>query len=352
MRSGRRWATAGALAGLWAFGHEAAAQTDPGVLEATRRNLSQEAIQARAAGDHERALDLAQRAGQLGMTTSLRRFIAEEQAELGQTGPAMGSAERCVAEAQRDRGPGAQAHGEACRALTVTLEPQVGRLEVRVASPPPSTRVTVDGEPLPESAWGAARVVTPGRVRVTATATGHRLFVREVDVDAGQSVPLVVSLEPALPEPAPPPPAVDAPAPERRPRVDPATLNRQMIHGDDLRSSRGGRVGVGPFVLFGAGAVSMGLAAVFYVVRNTALDDSNAQCDASGCPESARPDHDRAVVFNTLTNVALGVGAAAIVGGIVWFVLAPRTPTRRAPRASLMVAPSAGGAVFGLTGSL
>lgn len=329
-------------------------QTDPGVLDRARRALTHEALEARAVGDHARALDRAQRAGQLGMTVSLRRFIAEEQSTLGQTGPALVSARACVTEgeeAERQRQRGVREHGEACRAMVTTLEGQVGRVALRVVDPPTGTRVTVDGESVPGSEWGAAREVTPGSVRVTANAPGRPAFVRDVEVNAGETETVVVSLE-----------AVEAternPSGRERERRgsreggDLGSLGRRNIRGNDLRMSGGARVGVGPFVLFGAGALSLGLGTVFFVVRNEASDDYQGMCDSRGCPESAREGYDRAVMFNTLTNVALGVGAAAIVGGVIWFAVASRRArvANEHSRARVSVAPVAGGAVMGLSG--
>src|SRR5260370_40380255 len=65
----------------------------------TRRALLEQAEKARDAEDHPRALSLAISAGDIRMTPSLRRFIAEEQYAVGQLADAMRNAERCVQEA-------------------------------------------------------------------------------------------------------------------------------------------------------------------------------------------------------------------------------------------------------------
>ena len=110
----------------------------------------------------------------------------------------------------------------------------------------------------------------------------------------------------------------------------------------------------------GVGAAGFVAAGGFYLMRGSALNARDALCDASGCPEEARPDHDRAVTFNTITNVSLGVGAACAVGGLVWYLVSPRREVnagrqeRSAPprRAGLLLAPSAGGAMIGWEGTL
>lgn len=317
---------------------EAVAQTDPGVMAATRRDLIREAQEARTADDHARALDLATRAGQLGMSASLRRFIAEEQNAQGLLGPALGSAELCVREAERDTGPTRADHLAACQALAVNLRPRVGRLIVETRRVP-GLEVRVADTDLPSAVWGVPYLVTPGTVLVTATAPGHRPFRGEFDVSPGGTRSVRLVLEEA-------PQQIELPG--------------QPGNSDVQRADTRGSLNPGPIALVGVGAAGFIAAGVFYVLRGSALNARDALCDASGCPEGARPDHDRAVTFNTLTNVSLGVGAAFAAGGLVWYLIAPRravTPGPQAPvpparRAGLLFAPSAGGAMIGWEGTL
>lgn len=229
------WITFGAVSLL---ASQAAAQADPEVMAASRAELINEAREARIAGDHARALDLGLRAGQLAMSTALRRFIAEEQTALGILGAALDSAELCVREAERDPSPTSAIHASACEALAGRLRPRVAR----------------GGSP-------AARPTEPSATRPLPT---------------------------------------------------------------DLVAQPLGSLNPAPVVLMGVGAAGFVAAGVFYLMRGSALNARDALCDETGCPEEARPDHDRAVTFNTITNVSLGVGAACAVGGLVWYLVSPR----------------------------
>src|SRR5438105_823884 len=103
---------------------------------AARRLLLEQAQQARTGGDHTRALDLASRAGRISMTASVRRFIAEEENSLGRYASALGSAELCVHDAEREpasRNRDAVASG--CRTLASQLRGRVGHIVVRVPTP-------------------------------------------------------------------------------------------------------------------------------------------------------------------------------------------------------------------------
>ncbi|MEI8256154.1 MAG: hypothetical protein WCJ30_10835, partial [Deltaproteobacteria bacterium] len=114
--------------------NSAHAQNDAEV--AARRNLLEQAQAARVAGDHARALDLANRAGRLQMSTSLRMFLAEEQQAVGQFSGALGTAELCVREAERDPAlRNRDAILARCNELRAALRPRVGFVTVTVPEP-------------------------------------------------------------------------------------------------------------------------------------------------------------------------------------------------------------------------
>lgn len=309
----------------------ALAQVDPAVTATTRRDLIRQAQEARTQGDHARAVELATRAGELGINVALRRFIAEEQVAAGQIGPALTSAQLCVTDADHDTSPGREPHLAACRALQTSLGVRVGRVVVEATAVPGMVVRLADAE-LPSSAWGTPQVVTPGAVLVTATAPGQRPFHAVLDVAAGATSNVRVSFGGASGSTATG--ATAAPPAEAR-----------------------GPINTAPFVVLGIGAASIVASGVFFVLRGSAIDARDNQCDASGCPEAARADHDRAVTFNTATNVSVGVGAALVAGGLVWYLVAPRraaTTDQSAParRAGPWVAPASGGAMLGWQGTL
>lgn len=306
-------------------------QTDPAVLAATRRDIIHQAQEARTANDHARALDLAQRAGQLSMSPSLRRFIAEEQNALGDVAGALGSAEVCVQEAGRDTAsPARDEHMAACRALVTALRPRVGRVVVMVPASLAGAEVQVAGHPLPQAVWGVPHLVTPGTVTVNAHAAHYRDFHQEITVRAGESVNVNVALVAAPEEPviAPPPPP---------PPLPPVIVRRGP--------------GAGPWIVAGAGTALLITSGIAFGLRGSALSARDAMCDASGCPESARPDHDRAVTFNALGNITLGVGIAAVAGGVLWYALGGTREVVQ-PTTTVHLQAGDGRFILGLQGSL
>ncbi len=137
-----RTALLAALAAVLIAGPAGAQGANP-ALAATRRDLIAQALAARAANAHPRALDLAQRAGQIEMSVSLRRFIAEEQESVGLVAEAMNSAELCVREGAGARD--ASVHVDACRAMSARIQGRIGRLTVSPPSPPPDGLTVLRG---------------------------------------------------------------------------------------------------------------------------------------------------------------------------------------------------------------
>ncbi len=305
--------------------------------EIARRELIAQADAARRASDHGRALSLYERASELRMTPSLRQMLAYEHHALGHVLEAFDHADRCVQEANvaaalRER----ERILETCAAIVRVYQDRLGRVTLRVPDPQPEgLRVRVQGREVPSALWGVAYPVLPGLVVVDASDAEGRTFRSEVPLEAGTTREVTLALS-APPRPAPSAPAM--PATPTTPRME-----------------RG--PGVGPWLVAGSGALALGAAAVFGVLRADARRDRDAQCsvisgrEAEGvfCDPSAQDHQSDFVAYTIATNVAFGVGAAAVAGGVLWYVLARSRARSHAPTVSVMASP--GGAGVTLVGA-
>ncbi len=281
--------------------------------EIARRTLIEQAEQARSAGDHPRALDLAQRAGAIRMTPSVRQIIAYEHEAVGHTLEALDAAQGCEREARLDASlRNRDRILEACASLSTTLRSRVAWVTVRVPRPtPPGLRVTVGGRELRPALWGVAWPALPGALVIDATSEDGR-FHRVVSADAGSPVEVVV-------DPSP---------------------------GADHVPPRG--PGAGPWILAGAGALTLGAAAAFAALRVGARD-ARDEADAADHMEAAISHNERFETFTVLTDVALGVGASALAGGALWYLLARGGAT---PPVSVAIHPGGHGVTVGVGGTL
>ncbi len=350
-----------------------AVSAQTGADAAVRRELVEQAQRARAANDHTRALDLATRASSLQMSPSLRMFIAEEQAALGQFADALNNAELCGREAERDTGSRThEAVMNACRQLAVTVRPRVARVTVQIPPPSPAgVHVTLAGHELNSALFGVPYIVNPGVVVVEATAEGMRPVRREVTVAAGASldVPLAfervpsqvvaqptntVALVPVTPptqvvaSAAPPVAVSTAPAASPSPTQTTASVAPVPPTHSDAPAATG--PGAGPWVLVGSGVVVAALSGVFYALRERSILDLERTCGGPMgllCPVDSQHFLGEAQRWTTLSGIALGVGGAAVASGLLWFALAPRS---HRDRARLDIAPTSGGAMVGFSG--
>ncbi len=213
-------------AAVLAIGAQAHAQTGQEI--ATRRELLESAATAREHGHHAEALDLYIRAGQIEMTPSVQAFIADEQMEVGQLAEALGAADLCVRDIDRD--PSVhnreviRAH---CLSLQNDLRPRVGRLVVEMPTPtPPELHITVAGRVLNPALYNVASVVTPGDVPVVAIV-GHGDSAQTVTVTTHVAAGATATAHVILPTPVsthPPPEAVPVTTTPTVPVAVPATV--------------------------------------------------------------------------------------------------------------------------------
>ena len=312
--------------------------------DAARGTLLEAAERAYQRGDHAEALQYAQRAAALRATPSVLLLIAEEHDRLGHTLDALAAVDRCLRAAEADETtPQRRQILASAGRLRASLRARVGYLRLVVPpDAPDGLRVYLRGIEVPRSLWDVPSPTLPGSALVTANAP-QQSFVREVVLDAGRETVLRVELRRvAAPPPPPPPPPSEATLALRR------SLGWLTVQGR----------GRAPWVVAGVGGAILGAGAVFFGLREAALADRdaacpNARCNAAGV-SAALGHHDRAGTFNTLTNVSIGLGVAAVVVGASWFLLGRyRASDERRAAWQIDVAPAGGeGGALLLRGAL
>jgi hypothetical protein len=193
------------------------------------------------------------------------------------------------------------------------LEHKVPRVTIKLAGGKlDGVRVLLDGDSLPKRLWGVPVERDIGEHRIAVWYGAATPFRRVVDLTRGSREVVTFTI----------------PAPTSKPVED---------DGEPLRIAGYVAFGVGGLAAIGFGA-ALG-------VRQAALADLDAACaDYSQCPQAASEPHERGKTASTLVNVfavAAGVGIAA---GIVLVVVGHTTES-----ASLVIAPTVGGAIAGAT---
>jgi hypothetical protein len=297
----------------------ASAQTLDPAASAARRELIDQALAARDAGRHEEALQLGTRAGALEMSASLRRFIAEEQAATGRLAEALGSAQRCSTEADRDTGPHRMDHIAACNALVSDLRLRVGHIVLQLANAPADVHVTVGGTEVPRALWGVPYVVTPGTIAIEVTSPHHETTHQSVSVERGQSanVELQLGAEQAGASTA-------SSAPSGTASQTPDQSARSTSH--PAASS----IPIGPVVMLAAGAVFLIVGGIAAALQSGQVSQVNHECggDYANCmaPDlvRARSDYDTAVTYTIVADTGFALAAVAGVGGAIWWIVSAR----------------------------
>jgi hypothetical protein len=196
------------------------------------------------------------------------------------------------------------------------LEPRLVRLLIVIKARVPGLKVMRDDSDV-TAFMGVATPVDPGMSKLTASAPGYKPWSLDVTL-AGEGSTITVDVPPLekAPEPPPPPPGGGGNDVFRTPppTVDPDPGKGRRRLGLILGAV--GVAGVGAGVVFGMGAQS-------------AFDDAKAEClgdvgDCRGDAAAAQDDIDSARSKALISNIGFGVGVAAIAGGVVLYLTAPK----------------------------
>lgn len=244
---------------------------------------------------------------------------------------------------QGDRPRVAAAQRDALRArapkLTIAVPPDA----------PPGTNVSRDGVALTAPSWGVALPVDPGEHVVRLEAPGHAPVEQRITIADGQSITTSLALGAAV---APPPPGggpTEAPT-----SATPGGAQR----GDDRLTG----VQTGGLVLGAVGIVGLGVGSVFgLVAMGHAADadeacpgdasDGVTLCESEGAAAAASDAADAAETPGALSTIAFGVGAAALVGGVLMFALGGDDADEAASGIRPVIASDGRGAYAGARGS-
>lgn len=290
---------------------------------ATRHELLDQAMGARERDDHQRALDLAERAGQIRMTASLRYFIAEEQAALSLVTDALASAETCVREVGREPASRNRNAVEAnCRRLTEQLRARTGFVVVAFPNVPAGVIVNVAGHPVPPHLWGVPYVVGAGRVIVEARADGYVSYREEILVPPTRTLNVEIRMSPqtttlVVTTTVPVRHTLPANAAPASPRVapPPATVRMRTV-----RSPAGLVIGS-----FGLAALAAGAGLGLYA--NAQYDEFRANCvSQQRCPDRASAPDNIRLLDIIATSSFIGGGVLLATGAILYLAVT-RTET-------------------------
>lgn len=161
---------------------------DADTARAVRTQLVVEAEAARRAGDHQRALEQARRAGEIEMSPSLRLFLAAEHAALGAWLEAYNNTVACSREATTatqlaDR----EVVIAQCDRRSAEARAHLGHVVVRVPSDVGEAELRVADRAVPRSLWGLPIPLTPGPVTVSLITRDGRSIRVEMTLAAGES---------------------------------------------------------------------------------------------------------------------------------------------------------------------
>jgi hypothetical protein len=209
--------------------------------------------------------------------------------------------------------------------------PRVPVVTIDVAEQPGRDRleITLDGAPVTHAQWGKPMTLDPGEYDLRATGDGLQPWSSKVSID-DRPVPAVivpVLTLPALAAPAAAPPLV-LPAP--------STGGPETAAADRRSPSRAAALATGA-----AGLAALGVSAGFGIAAlvNERASNSGRNCVANECNPTGAQDRSRAIHDAQISDVTLGVGAGAVVVGVVLWLIAPRA-AERASASGVVVQPT------------
>jgi hypothetical protein len=335
----RGWLGAALVAAFLACSHGAQAQAASDAAAADA--LFNEAQKLAAAGNYAQACPKYAESLRLDTGIGVMLYLADCYERTGKTASAwvqFREAEE-LASKQADR-RAAAAHDRAAR-----LEPVLARLVIRLGPGVdlPGLELKRDTTLVGRAQWEVPVPVDPGVHTIIASAPGKKTRTMSVLVVAGGS-PTTLTVAPLEDESVAttePPPRPQGTSPSELPVTEPATTSTRPGNTERIVAYAVGAAGLVGIVVgsyFGFDTISK---------NNAANSDGN--CHSNGdnelCNKTGLPLNQAAQSSATASNIAFGLGAAALAGGVVLYLTSPRSPS---PAVGIATTPDGRGGGFSL----
>lgn len=279
------------------------------------------------------ALEEFRAANELVGSPNTRLYLARCLRELGRLADAFVEFQRAAAEAadRATQEPRYASTRDNARAEGNALQARLGRLTLRVSSPPENLTITVNTHAVARPAWGLATPVDPGSLAVVASAPGFTEFRRTFTVAEGEALEVPIVLTRAA-TPEPPARAIDPP-----PRLPPP-LPLQPPETVEVRTTVGGGARIAGGVLLGVGVGAVAAFAGLAAAAQGRYNELQMQCGAAGCSQAQISS---GVTLQTAGNAMLVTGLVLVAGGVIMVAAGgPRTVVERRPVVSARLSPS------------
>ena len=274
---------------------------------ATARTLAQEGYDALRAERYSVAIDRFKRADALVHAPTLLRDLARAQVGLGHLVEARETYARVLRERVPPKSPASWSRAvEEAKQDLAALETRVPWLTISVTGPL-HPQVTLDGQPVPESALGTKQAADPGRHELHAAGDGYLEASKIVELREGEALSVAIELERAPVEP--PPKKVEAVPP-------PAPVVRMKEPGWRKPAM------VGAFAVGGAGIVVGSVTGIMALTKHNQLV---SDCPNHTCGRDQESNYNDFHTLGTVSTIGFVAGGAGLATGVVLLLIKPKT---------------------------
>lgn len=221
------------------------------------------------------------------------------------------------------------------------LEQQLALVRVRIADPTSNTTLKVDDQWIDRALWGDALPLEPGSVRIELSEPDGRHDLQQLSLSPGSSLTLDMKVPPPALAVAPAPVATPAPAEppqpvnELPPAPEPSAQPQRAANGGSSHSLR-----PVSYIVAGVGVAGLAAFGILGTLSDKEFSRLESACPSGkGCDTKYRDNATRGQTYQTIANVSLGVGAAALVTGVVLWLVSGHDDSAGEPQHALLVSP-------------
>jgi tetratricopeptide (TPR) repeat protein len=295
--------------------------------------LFREALAAAQSGNYAKAVEKFKASYELEPSPGALQGMALAEEKLGKLAAAHAHYRELV---ERSKAKQDKKRLKLAQERIAAIEPKLAKLTLTAAaSPPDGATLELDGTEFPLAALGSELPTDPGAHVIKGSAPDGASFEKKFTLSEGQKQFVTVAWQAA---------ATSAAA--KDPGEPPPTLPKETAPSDEPKGHKSSLGTVG-LIVAGAGVVITGAGAYFYLQSNKTFNDVNDRCPSGRCDPALQTDVDRGKRDETLGRIGLGLGGAAVVTGVVLFVIGNGQAKEQS---SARVVPYVGSRSLGLSG--